>query len=149
MKLFLLGALCAFCTVSKAQTFVAGSGLTLSKLHDQFSNIYGNHITAFTGEAGIEYAKRKDFYITSTLGYARKGGKGTLAFEDANNIFRYENARQYFDYAIVNTFMSVTPFTKTKVQPSFNVGIWVADLSAPVDTSTRTTSLINLLLVVW
>lgn len=88
----------AYSQIIKIENGLAVSAMSGSKL-----NFFENNINAFSSTIGYEYFEHKFFYLSSEIGYIRKGGKGRLSMDEVDGSSTLVTIKEAANYLHLNT----------------------------------------------
>lgn len=89
-----------FLTVVVAQVFKIENGLSFSSMTSQKFELLNQRITSYSIFAGYDYWEHKNYYLSSEMGYVRKGGK---EYFSRNTETPEVELSDYWDYLQLNT----------------------------------------------
>lgn len=111
--------------MTKAQVIRVDGGMAFSKLStykSPFGDVLNKFITPFQMSVGIEYMDKNSFYLSSSIGYLRKGGKDDLT-ENNSEIGAKPTkgtVKYLMDYLTVNTLFNIKKEVRREI---YYVGI--------------------------
>jgi len=81
IKVFLFIACIVSVSVNvNAQTIKVENGVSLSKMKSNDLDLFTKTFTSYANKIGVEYFEHKYFYLSSKIGYAKRGGKNKIAY---------------------------------------------------------------------
>ena len=87
----LIGLICLFCSERTfSQVIKIENGVSFSKMNAASSLNFHNPLSFYTVNIGCDYLERDWFFLSSEIGYVRKGGKGhsndEIGFSEKNTL---------------------------------------------------------------
>jgi hypothetical protein len=74
------------CIISvNAQTIKLENGISFSKMETNKLNFFTKNFTSYANKIGVEYFEHKNFYISSNIGYTKRGGKDKILIVDTES----------------------------------------------------------------
>lgn len=98
--------------VCSSQVLKIKNGITFSKMSGDPVDILNKQVTLYTGFIGLDYWEHDYFYLSSEIGYLRKGGKEYISLpglDEENPFFPLSNRylKANIDYLQLNTTFRV------------------------------------------
>ena len=87
----LIGLICLFCSeITFSQVIKIENGVSFSKMNAASSLNFHNPLPFYTVNIGCDYLEKDWFFLSSEIGYVRKGGKGhsndEIGFSEKNTL---------------------------------------------------------------
>lgn len=116
--MFFLFVLILIVGQTKAQTIRMDNGVSFSSIRD---NVFQEKIYPYHFSFGLDYLNKKFFYLSSDIGYVRKGGQfiASVVEEGNDGVFKTD---VYLDYITVNTLANVKYDFTNKIAGYIGIG---------------------------
>lgn len=107
-KLILLCSLfCVFCVEKTfAQVFKIENGISFSKMNLP-GNAFHDNLSMYSMNVGCDYLERKWYFLSSEIGYVRKGGADNAVYIDNPSDLRAIHLKNTLDYITINTSFNI------------------------------------------
>lgn len=103
----LIGLICLFCSERVfSQVIKIENGVSFSKMNLP-GNVFHDNLSMYSMNVGCDYLERKWYFLSSEIGYVRKGGAENAVYIDDPSDLRAIHLKNTLDYITINASFNV------------------------------------------